>query len=103
MPQLFSCAGCEREVEEGESCFFSQEMHGILCESCARRTRDAVRISGGALYAMRYIVSAPMGRLYGFQVTEEILLELEHIVHIYVSNNTDRRFKSLDILEVMAI
>ena len=29
------------------------------------------------------------------------LLELEHMIHLYTARNTDRKFKSLQILEVM--
>mgnify|MGYP002233771774 FL=1 len=58
-PQLFQCAGCGCEITGEESCFFSQELHGILCESCARGKREARRISPSALYAMRYIATAP--------------------------------------------
>ena len=91
----------EKEISDGEDCFFSQEMHGILCISCALGKRDARRISPSALYAMRYIATAPMGRLYSFRVEPEVLLELEQIIHLYTARNTDRKFKSLQILEVM--
>ena len=77
------------------------ELHGILCISCALGKRDARRISPSALYAMRYIATAPMGRLYSFRVEPEVLLELEQIIHLYTARNTDRKFKSLQILEVM--
>ena len=100
-PQLFQCTGCEKEISDSEDCFFSQEMHGILCISCALGKRDARRISPSALYAMRYIATAPMGRLYSFRVEPEVLLELEQIIHLYTARNTDRKFKSLQILEVM--
>lgn len=100
-PQLFQCTGCEKEISDGEDCFFSQDMHGILCISCALGKRDARRISPSALYAMRYIATAPMGRLYSFRVEPEVLLELEQIIHLYTARNTDRKFKSLQILEVM--
>ena len=100
-PQLFQCSGCEKEIPDGEDCFFSQEMHGILCMSCAMGKREARRISPSALYAMRYIATAPMGRLYSFRVEAEVLLELEQVIHLYTARNTDRKFKSLQILEVM--
>ncbi len=51
-----------------ESCFFSQELHGILCESCARGKREARRISPSALYAMRYIATASHGKIIYFSV-----------------------------------
>ena len=40
-PQLFQCAGCGCEITGEESCFFSQELHGILCESCARGKKES--------------------------------------------------------------
>lgn len=100
-PQLFQCVACEKDLEAEESCFFSQELHGILCQSCAMGRRDARKISASALYAMRYIVTAPMGKLYTFRVEPDVLLELEQIIHLYTARNTDRKFKSLQILEVM--
>lgn len=101
-PQMFDCACCGREISQEETAFFSQEEHGILCGACAIGKRDAARISCAALYAMRFMISAPMGKLYTFTVKEEILLELEFHIRRYTSLNTDRRFKSLEILEMMS-
>lgn len=100
-PQLYECVSCEEGFEEKAEFFFSQELHGVLCSECARRVRDAKRISDAAFYAMQYIVAAPMGRLYNFTVNEHVLAELEGLIHVYVLNNTDRKFKSLDILQMM--
>ena len=101
-PELVSCVSCgKNEIPENE-CFFSQTHHGILCRECACGIRDAFRISGAALYAMRYIVSSPMGRLYTFTVTPEVLEELKRIIFVYTERNTDRRFKSLEILNLMS-
>ncbi|MCI6005612.1 MAG: DNA repair protein RecO [Blautia sp.] len=100
-PQVADCASCGKEPEEAAPVYFSQQEHGVLCASCAMGIRDAVRISGAALYAMQYIVSAPMGKLYTFSVKEDVLLELEHHIYRYTSANTDRKFKSLQILEMM--
>lgn len=101
MPQLFSCVSCGCEWQEEGVYYFSQEDHGILCGDCAMGKREVMRISESALYAMRYMVSVPMGRLYSFTVTEEVLQELEFYIHTYTARNTDRRFKSLQILEMM--
>lgn len=101
MPQLFQCVSCGKDCGEEALCYFSQEQHGILCAACAMGQRDARRTSGAALYALRYIVTAPMGKLYTFAVKEEVLRELESLIHTYTAKNTDKRFKSLQILEVM--
>ena len=56
---------------------------------------------GSALYDAVYCQFSPMTRLYNFTVTKEVLRELEHHIRTYVAANTDKRFKSLQILEVM--
>lgn len=101
-PQLFQCSDCSKETTEDPCAYyFSQESHGILCTSCAFGIRDARKISPATLYAMQYIVSAPLGRLYSFCVEPDILLEMEQIIHLYTARNTDKKFKSLQILDVM--
>ena len=42
-----------------------------------------------------------MTKLYSFTVTDEVLWELERHIQPYVAGNTDKKFKSLQILEVM--
>lgn len=100
-PGLFGCMACGCETEKGSQVFFSQEAHGILCFQCAMGERDAIPVSGSALYAMQYMVSAPMGKLYTFSVSDEVLAELERLIHTYISKNTDRKFKSLDVLKAV--
>ena len=103
MPQLFQCAGCGRELTEEETgeLFFSQGEHGILCADCSRMAMDRKRISAAALYAMRYIAVSPLAKLYTFTVRDDVLRELERHIYRYTELNTDKRFKSLEILELM--
>jgi DNA repair protein RecO (recombination protein O) len=103
MPQLFQCAGCGRELTEEETgeLFFSQDEHGILCADCSRMVMDRKRISAAALYAMRYIAVSPLAKLYTFTVRDDVLRELERHIYRYTELNTDKRFKSLEILELM--
>lgn len=101
MPELLNCAVCGRELSEKEELFFSQEAHGVIGKECLGKVSDARRLSPAARYAMIYMVSAPMGKLYTFAVKEEVLRELEHHIQRYVDQNTDKKFKSLEILEMM--
>lgn len=100
-PQLFQCTSCGREIGEEEECFFSQELCGIVCKQCASGIKDVQRISPSALHAMRYIAGVSMGKLFTFAVKPRVLGELERLIHTYVARNTDKRFKSLGILELM--
>ena len=101
-PSLFNCVCCGRQVQEGEEVFFSQSANGILDKECLGQVRDARRVSTAALYAMRYMVTAELGRLYTFAVKADVLFELERHIHTYISTNTEKRFKSLEILEIMS-
>ncbi len=102
MPSLYACVRCQKKVDETGPVWFSQSMHGISCGSCPSAA-DAFRILPGTLAALRYMVSAPMGKLYTFSVTEEILRELEKVVHAYLYAALDRPVKSLDILKMMLL
>ncbi len=102
MPAVFNCTGCGREPEGEAKWFFSQPAHGLLCPECARRTPGKhTPVSLPAIRTMQYMAAAPMNRLYTFTVTDEILLELEAVIHPYVRLGTDRTFKSLQILGIM--
>ena len=127
MPAVFACGECGKKPEDGGSWYFSMEHHGILCRECAasflretgsRRTGNGAPFLSGihpaapgtssmpvvsltAIRTLQYIATAPMGRLYTFTVNDQVLGELEKVSHTYVARNTDRRFKSLKILEVM--
>lgn len=53
------------------------------------------------VYAVEYIVSTPVEKLYTFNVTEKVLGELEKIGAIYRRRFMDKEFKSLEILETL--
>ena len=42
-----------------------------------------------------------MGKLYTFAVNEDVLAELKRVIYTYTERNTDKKFKSLEILKVM--
>ena len=54
-----------------------------------------------ALYAVQFVVSAPVEKLYSFTLQEESKKEFAGIVDRYMQKCTDRHFKSLDILEMI--
>lgn len=95
-PQVFQCVSCGKG--EGLS-HFSQEAHGLLCDACAGRYPDARRISPAAVYALQYMAGTPLEKLYRFSVNDEVLKELNLLIGTYFRNHTDKKFKSLAILE----
>ena len=75
--------------------------HRLYKSSSALIPGDSFRISYAALIALQYIASVPLAKLCAFSVTPELLKELESIIYTYTAKNTDRRFKTLEILNMM--
>lgn len=99
-PQVFECVHCKRTEELAT---FSVWENGTICNFCKRQVPDAVPIAVSTVYAMQYIVSSPLEKLYTFQVSQEVLLELQRILKQYRNQRMDRKIKSLEILEEMKI
>ena len=67
------------------------------------RAADGIKLLPSTLYTMQYIISSEIQKLYSFVVTEEVLAELEKTVKNYLDVYVEKRFKSLEILETVAV
>lgn len=93
-PNVFSCLKCKKE-EDLE--WFSIKYRGTLCKECGK-TEGAFAIQLSTIYAMQYIITSPIEKLYTFQLSEAVLLELERIMKSYMEQYIDKKFKTLKIL-----
>lgn len=93
-PNVFSCMGCKRE---DELYWFDVEKSGMLCQSCRRA--GSIPVSASALYALQYIVTSSIEKLYTFTVSKEVQENLERVMEAYMKRHIDRKFKSLQVLE----
>lgn len=59
-------------------------------------------MSPETLYVCRYIMSAPLQKLFTFTVTLEVLEELEKLLDRHMKRVLDRKMKSLEILRTLA-
>ncbi|MBE5907192.1 MAG: DNA repair protein RecO [Lachnospiraceae bacterium] len=53
------------------------------------------------IYALSFITTTPVERLYTFQVTEPVYYEMAGIIDAFMRKHIDRTFKSLEILQLM--
>ena len=95
-PNLFSCVSCG--AKEGLHMFHAKG-GGVLCRACGA-LHGGIPVDASTLYTMQYIVSSPVERLYSFQVTEEVLGRLEWVMNEYMSCYIDRKFHSLELLDM---
>ena len=52
---------------------------------------------------MQYIISAPLTKLYSFNVTEEVLTEFVMILRRFMKKHIDREFNSEELLGMEGI
>lgn len=97
-PRLFECGICGKKED---LTILSLEDAGCICSTCGKSVRDGIRISPSALYALQYIVASPMEKLYAFTLKPEVEREVTQWVKRYIDRYTDKRFKSLEILDIM--
>lgn len=95
-PNLFSCVSCGAKEDLNT---FHVKRGGMLCSGCGA-VYGGIPADASALYTMQYIVTAPLEKLYSFQVTEKVLFTLEHILGEYMAHYIDKRFRSLELLDM---
>lgn len=98
-PEAFCCAGCGKK--EGLA-GYSPDRNGVLCQDCLGKLRGR-KLLESTIYAMQYVIAAPLEKLYTFQLSEEVLREFEEIQNGFREKIIDRKFKTLEILGSLQI
>lgn len=97
-PQVFQCVTCGDRERHGQ---FSVKRGGRVCCQCDREVYDGMELNASTWYALQYIVSSSVERLYTFTVSDLVLRELKMVMERYMDVYVDKRFKSLEILKQM--
>lgn len=58
-------------------------------------------LTESTVYALRYIVSSPVEKLYTFTVSDEVLDQMQQVAAAYVKRFLNHNFKSLEILKTL--
>lgn len=97
-PQVRACVSCgERE----ELTAFSWKKHGMLCPTCAPLAQDAQKLDASAVYALQYVVSVPLKKLYSFTVRSKVQSQLDLVIGGLMQQHLERKIKSQEILDRM--
>ena len=97
-PRSFHCVHCGGSTNLYG---FSFGKSGVVCELCKNKESGIRRLHPSTIYTMQFIISAPVEKLYSFTVNDEVLKDLENVMDYYLKLHIDRRFKSLEMLELM--
>ena len=97
-PQMFSCMECGTKKN---LTVFSLRDSAIYCPNCGKTIKDPWPLQPATVLACRYAIAAPLEKLYGFTVNEEILDELERLLRAYLNRYVEKKMKTLQILDMM--
>lgn len=104
MPDLSTCESCGKG--EGEAGCLLDVMNGsLLCPKCADQRAQLPPEDGTALIlsplsppaleAMRYVIRAPLNRLFAFRCDDAALAEMSAACEGYLVNHLERNFTTL--------
>ncbi len=77
--------------------YFSMRRHGTLCPDCLKG-EYAVPLDASTLYALQYVITAPLQKLYSFTLSAPVLGRLEEITAGYIRQYQDHEFQSAQML-----
>lgn len=93
-PNVFSCLSCGGE----ENLFyFSMRVRGCICDKCAKKA-GGHPLDGSTLYAMQYVISSSIEKLYTFKLAPQIQQEFLDLLHTYQKHYAGHTFKSEEFL-----
>ena len=112
-PQVYECVKCRKK---DNLVWFSARSGGCICKACADKLWEEemqaedqklmigeryLPVAGSTLYTMQYILATPIESLYTFTVSEDVLRQLKKILKEFLDLHIGRKFKSLEMLELL--
>ncbi len=90
--EVFSCVKCRNENVTA----FYLKGNGLVCAEC--KSQEMLDLQESTIYTLQYIISASIGKLYTFHLSDGVWKELEQVVEAYFSQHVAKKFPSLEIL-----
>jgi len=89
-PRLDGCTNCGQKENLNH---FSIKDNGVKCEECYRQDKSSIAISLSTWTALKFIVSAPCKKVFGFNLKDESLIELKLLSKIYFNEKLEKEYK----------
>jgi len=95
-PQMFACTECGSESDLSA---FVLKRNGIFCQKCSIHYSSRIPLMESTIYALQYVLSSPVEKLYSFALSEEVRTQFFDVVEHLKNKYIGKQFKSLEILE----
>ena len=96
MPIVTACSACGQSGN-----LFSVNANGLVCENCSTLLNDCLEIKLGTISAMNYICNCNRGKIFSFDVSDDVLSELNQILPEYLTKCFEKKYNTLDFLELI--
>ena len=100
MPSVVACRRCGEYLTD--RMYFLPLDGQLFCMRCPH-PEGCVKLSAGAVQAMRHIVLSDPGRLFSFRISESARRELAQASEQYLLAQTRRRYRTLDFYHSITI
>lgn len=101
MPRLDSCSFCNDSITKQDTYYFCCALGGIICKECMPKEKEIIMIHENTYFTLQYIIHIPIHQLYQFQVTIDVLKELEKVSKAYVAYYLEKTFHTAVFIETM--
>lgn len=103
--QVFECVSCgNKEIGvNAHGGVIRVDKCGIVCKNCIGKFPyfTNIELDDSTLYTMQYIYHAKIEKLYTFTVEGFVLEKLQKTMKLYMELYVDRKFKTLEFLELI--
>lgn len=93
-PRIEECTNCGQKTD---LLHFSIRDNGVKCNECYRQDKSVISISPSTYAALKFIISAPSKKIFGFNLKDESLRELELLSKVYFNEKLEKEYKLEDL------
>ena len=96
-PFVTGCCICKK-TDFGDNILFSFINHGLICKNCIKTDKNIIILSIGVVKTIIFLVSANIKQLFNFELSKEVLIELNNFSKRYLQNTLEKEYNKLDFL-----
>ena len=93
-PRIEECTNCKQKEN---LTYFSIKDNGVKCKECAKQDKSSISITPSTLAAIKFIITAPSKKIFGFNLKDESLKEMKLLSKIYFNEKLEKEYKLEDL------
>ena len=98
MAESGKCAVCGKNLDQ-EKKFFSSRAGGVICGGCSPKINGGMPLIEGTAKAIDFVLSNNGKKMFAFNVSEEVLKQLETVMWVYIRNHISPSLNSVNFIK----